>query len=118
MREPEIKPFCTFVLSRLNIVDFLLSGQLGPRCLATLVPRNIIELHQIEQNDIEAADSQQDLVTADVEWPVVLSVNVCTDNVAGLDEHIVQSCRYCTRSDGVAIPRVPGDEDGVAVRVR
>ena len=117
MREPEVKSLRTLVLRVLNVIDLLLSCQLRPSRLATLVPRDIVELHQIEQNDVEAADSQQDLVATDVEWSIVLSVDVCADDVAGLHEHVVQSCRHCARSDGVAVPRVPSDEDGVAVRV-
>ena len=92
MREPKIKPLCTLILGILNIVNFLLARQLGPRRFATLVPHDIVILHQIKQNNVEAADSQQDLVTADVEWPVVFSVDVCADDVARLHEHVVQSC--------------------------
>lgn len=117
MREPEIKPLSALVLGRLHVVNLLLPGQFRPRRFATLVPRDVVELDQIEQNDVEAADRQQNLVAADVERSVVFSVDVGTDDVAGLHEHVVQSCRYCARSDGIAVPRVPGDEDGVAVRV-
>lgn len=92
MREPKVKPLCTLVLSRLNIINLLLARQLRPSSLATLVPRDIVVLHQIKQNDIKAADSQQDLVAADVERSVVFSVDVCADDVAGLHEHVVQSC--------------------------
>ena len=118
MREPEIKPFRTLVLSRLHIVNLLLPGQLRPSHLAALIPRYIVELDQIEQNDVEAADRQQDLVATDIERPVIFAVDICADDVAGLHEHVVQSCRYCPRSDGVAVSGVPGDEDGVAVRIR
>lgn len=118
MGEPEIKPFCTLILGRLHIVNLLLSGQLQPSRLTALIPRYIVELDQIEQNDVEAADRQQDLVATDIERSVVFAVDICADDVACLHEHVVQSCGYCARSDRIAVSRVPCDEDGVAVRIR
>lgn len=92
MREPEIKPLSALVLGRLHIFNLLLSSQFRPCRFATLIPCNVVVLDQVEQDDIEAADSQQNLVAADVERSVVLPVDVCTHDVAGLHEHVVQSC--------------------------
>ena len=117
MGESEVKSLCALVLCRCHVFNLFLASQLGPCRLTALVPCDVVVLYQIEQNDVEAADAQQNLVAADVIWPVVFSVNICTDDVAGLHKHIVQGRRDRTRPDRVAVSRVPSDKDGVTVRI-
>lgn len=89
MTEFKVQPLRALVISSRYVCRLLLSRELRPSCLASLVSRDIVVLDQIEQNNIEAADSQQNLIAADVKWPIVLSVNIRTDNIAGLNKHVI-----------------------------
>lgn len=84
MSESEVKPFRTFVRGGTDIIHLLLSGHLAPSFLSGLVPADVVVLDCREQDDVEAADSQQYLVASDVVRPVALTIYVCTNDVASL----------------------------------
>lgn len=64
MGEPEVEPLRTFVLCVVDVVDLLLSRQLRPSFLAALVLPDVVILDDHEQNDVEAANPEKNLVSS------------------------------------------------------
>lgn len=47
----------------MDIIDLLVAGELAPRLFPTLVAHDVVALDQEEEDDVEAADPKQDLVS-------------------------------------------------------
>lgn len=48
-------------------------------------------------------------------WPILLTINVATNDITRLHKHVVQRGTDSSGSDRVGVSGVPGDEDSVAV---
>lgn len=57
MRKSEIQPLSALILSRRNIIDLLLRRQSIPDLISRLIPPDVIRFNQIEQDNVEAADT-------------------------------------------------------------
>lgn len=118
MYESKIQPLHTFVLGANYVLVLLLLGHRVPLLISDLIAPDIERLDDEEQRDVDAANSEQDLVTPAVQWLVVFAVDVRRDDVPRLHEHIVEGGGHGARADRVGVCRVPPDEDGVAVWIR
>lgn len=118
MCKAEIKSLLPLILGVDQVLFLFLSCHCVPLSIADPVPPDVESLDKIHQDNIETGYSQEDAVTSLVKWLVVIPVDVGGDDVSGLHKHIVQSCRNSPGPHRVTIPRVPGYQNGVAVRIR
>lgn len=118
MRKAEIKSLLALILGVEQILLLLLSCHCVPLSVADTVPPDVESLDEIHQDNVETGYSKKNAVASLVKWLVVIPVDVGGDDVSRLHEHIVQSCRNSPGPHRVTILRVPGYQNGVAVRVR
>ena len=113
----KVQSLHSLILGCGNVILLLLLGQGIPFRISCLVTPDVVSLNQIKQDDVEAADSQQNLVTAAVEWLVIIAINILCDDIARLDTHVVQRSTYSASADSVAVTGVPCDQNSVAIGI-
>lgn len=117
MRETEIQPLLSFIFCVDQILLLLLSRQCVPLSVANTVPPDVESFDQVHQDNVKTGNAQKNAVSSLVEGFVVISVDVGCDNVSRLHKHVVQRRRDSSGSHGIAVLRVPGHQDCVAVRI-
>lgn len=115
MRKSEILPPTTRKSRVFSIISLLIRRHLIPLPLLLLIPENIVRLRKQKRPNSQAIDNYQILVSAMIQRLIICFVNERRDDRAELDHHVVKCSRDGTRSNIVAIPRCPGDENGVTV---
>src|SRR5690242_21948444 len=114
MHESEIQPLHALILRANNIILLLFLGHGIPLPVPDLVAPNVEGLNEEEQDNVNTADREQDLVATAVQRLVAVAVYVRSVNIARLYEHVVKRCGGGTGTDRVGVCCVPADEDGVA----
>lgn len=117
MCESKVESLRSLIFRSPHILHLLLSIQLRPLRLPSLILSNIVVLNKPEQQNIEAADPQQNLVPSRVQRLIIFTINVRSDDVPRLNEHVVQCSRDGSCADGIGVAAIPGYQNGMAVGV-
>jgi hypothetical protein len=101
MHKTKVKPLNTLVIGTQDVVfpPFFGHSVLPP--VPDFVAPDVECSHQIEQHDIEAANTQQNLIPTAVQWLIVMTVNVRQNDIARWYEHIVKGREHCACTNRV-----------------
>ena len=112
MSEAEVQPLVAFILRCPDVVVLLIHSHLVPDTVPRLVPPHEVTLDEDRHHDIPCNKSQKDLVSAAIQWLVVVTVNLRCNDGAGLADHVVQGTADCTRAHRTGVTRNETDYDG------
>ena len=119
MSETEIEPLRALVHRVMYIIKLLLPSQFRPNLLAALVPPDVVILHGNKQEYIDAANREQNFISSLIcpacqlpnlksRWlldglltkrTVIVAIDIRSDDIPCLNEHVVERRRYRPRAD-------------------
>jgi len=92
MFQPEIKALVALILCCSEVVVLLFFGHRIPFAILVTIPEDVVDLCKREDKAIHHSECDQVSVSAMIKRSIVSAIDVGSNDVAQLHEHVVGSC--------------------------